>query len=128
MFQGDELSGAIPDNPSDDSRLCRARVSAAAADPGTPPHHQFEGQHHLPGGGRRAAEDLQQQGDGTLAEGLRRLGDGGQRGIAVGGEGDVVEARQRQVLGHSQARAAKALQGADRHLVAAAEQRGGPLR
>lgn len=63
----------------------------------------------------------------TLPEAFRRLRDGGQRRVAIGRQGDVVEPGQRNILRHPQAHFPNALQRADGHLVTLTEQRGRPL-
>ena len=73
-----------------------------------------------------AGEQVEQHPQGLGAHVVQRLGHGGQGRRAAPGLGDVVEAHDRQVLGHPQAQLGGHLEDVDRGQVVRGEDGGGP--
>ena len=73
---------------------------------------------------RISGQDLEQQADDLMADLFGGLADGGQLGVEVAGEADVVEAHHRDVPRTAQAPVADGGHGAHGHLVAEAEDSG----
>lgn len=99
--------------------LCRLHRRRAAA------QRQLERQDHMPLRQRFFLDQCDQHFDGFLAEHFSRLGDGGQRRVAIGCKRNVVEPHQGNILGYTQALLLDAFQRTDGHFIVFTEQRGG---